>query len=358
MPDLSDIAEVLRQYQDIRAVNNTDSPGQARFHDLSTSQNSWTPKTGLPQSVTPIETGFSGALVWRVDKFALRRWHSGMSYYRLIGIHQLLSSIHASGLTQIPKPIVNQSGESIICDAQNCLWQLEPWMPGQASFLEDSNERRRRTAFQTLARWHQAASQFARTSQGHFGFSEQTCEAIRIRHEMIKSHVSWLGQIEAGLARDSHERFQQLGNQIVNSFRRLHARIAADLYAARTLTVPTFPVIRDLWHDHLLFEADELTGLIDFGAVRPESAACDLSRLCGSLFADNQNEFTKAIDDYQSVRQLTLDELKLIKPLDHSGVLLSGMTWLERRYVKPQPIKNIDGVCDRLSKNVDRLNGL
>ena len=312
-----------------------------------------------PPNIRPIETGFSDACVWQVGGFALRRWPADASLERLRGVHQLLRQIHDAGVAQVPRPVASRTGESIIRDSHNRLWQLEPWMPGEATFQENSNAVRRRVAFETLARWHNESCRFAqnqnRASTSAFGYTEQTCPTIQARIELLHSHGSMLSQFEEGLGQERHDRFRKLGHEVVAAFRRLQATIARDLSSVSALAVPTFPVIRDLWHDHLLFTGDDLTGLVDFGAVRPESVACDLSRLLGSLFADNQAERLNSLDDYQNVRRLTTNELRLIAPLDRSGLVLSGTTWLERRYVQRQPFKNIDRVCNRLDAIADRL---
>jgi homoserine kinase type II len=328
MPTANDIGQVLRRYPFELDSNN----------------------------IEPIETGFSEAHVWRVDGFALRCWHAAMNADRLRHIHRLLCHISEAGITQVPKPLSSRSGDSVVVDSKNQLWQLEPWMPGVASFLENPTESRRRSVFQTLGRWHNESSRFGH-AQSHklFGYTNQPCETLRLRSQMIKSQAESLAQIESGLANESDSRFRQLGGQIANAFRRLHRQIADELHTVAFLDVPVFPVMRDLWHDHLLFEGDQLTGLIDFGAVRSESVACDLSRLLGSLFGDNQEQRTKSLDDYQSIRALTSNELRLIEPLDRSGTLLSCMTWLERRYFHPHRIKSLDRVCDRLVPLVERL---
>lgn len=367
MPERNSILEVLSRFEiDVdRASGLLLSSEQRRpkpnvFVETSAGEQAIDHATSsVPPNIRPIETGFSDACVWQVGGFALRRWPADASLEWLRGVHQLLSQILDAGVAQVPKPVSSRTGETIIRDIHNRLWQLEPWMPGEATFRNDPNAVRRRVTFETLARWHNESCRFAqnenRASTSEFGYAEQTCPTIQARSELLQSHGSMLRQFEEGLGQERHDRFRQLGHEIVAAFRRLQATIARDLNSVSSLAVRTFPAIRDLWHDHLLFTGDDLTGLIDFGAVRPESVACDLSRLIGSLFADNQVERLNSLDDYQNVRRLTTNELRLIAPLDRSGLLLSGTTWLERRYVQRQPFKNIDRVCDRLEAIADRL---
>jgi Ser/Thr protein kinase RdoA (MazF antagonist) len=102
--------------------------------------------------------------------------------------------------------------------------------------------------------------------------------------------------------------------------------------------VPLQPCLRDVWHDHVLFQGDTVTGLIDPSAARTDTVAADISRLAGSLIADDRRAWDLALDAYQGARPLSAAESALVGVLDRSGVLLSGMAWLERADLwRPQP---------------------
>ena len=45
--------------------------------------------------------------------------------------------------------------------------------------------------------------------------------------------------------------------------------------------VPFNLCIGDVWHDHILFEGDAVTGMIDFAAAKVDHVAADLARLLG-----------------------------------------------------------------------------
>jgi Ser/Thr protein kinase RdoA (MazF antagonist) len=104
----------------------------------------------------------------------------------------------------------------------------------------------------------------------------------------------------------------------------------------------------------VLFQDDEVSGLIDPSAARTDTVAADISRLAGSLIADDRLAWGRAIDAYQSVRQLSEEEAALVGILDRSGVLLSGMAWLERRYLEGVPFTG--RALERLQRIAARLS--
>jgi Ser/Thr protein kinase RdoA (MazF antagonist) len=104
----------------------------------------------------------------------------------------------------------------------------------------------------------------------------------------------------------------------------------------------------------VLFEEDQVSGLIDPSAARTDTVAADHSRLAGSLIADDRLAWGRAIDAYQSVRPLSEEEAALVAILDRSGVLLSGMAWLERRYFEDIPFT--ERAMERLLRIAARLS--
>jgi Ser/Thr protein kinase RdoA (MazF antagonist) len=117
-------------------------------------------------------------------------------------------------------------------------------------------------------------------------------------------------------------------------------------------------VLRDIWHDHVLFTNDKVTGIIDPSACRMESVACDLSRLIGSLVGDDVRLRHQAFEEYERHRTLTTGERALATVFDRTGVLLSGWTWLEWIYVERRPFHDRQAVTRRLTQVVERMEQL
>ena len=315
--------------------------------------------------VDSVSGGFSGAGVFKVETvkagYCLRRWPVGQAAAaRVLAIHQLLELAQERGVTFVPVPLTSDSGTTLPVVSE-AFWQLEPWMPGVADFLFESSDERLASAMTQLARLHNAVCDWVPTGgvgQWFQPVSIKACPTITNRIRMIDSYASSIADLEAALARESDARFRDAGVRIALLFRSAHSGVQRELAAVEGLQVPLQPCIRDLWHDHLLFQGDELSGIVDFGAMATDSVCCDLSRLLGSLFGDDSAAWQRGIRHYESVRTLTESEHRLLRPLDRSSVLLSGMTWLKRRYVLRNTPDDLSRVCDRLDAILVRLSSL
>ena len=118
---------------------------------------------------------------------------------------------------------------------------------------------------------------------------------------------------------------------------------------------PVHPCIRDIWHDHVLFHQDQVTGIVDFGALRVDHAAVDIARLLGSLVVDDRKSWRYGLAAYQQIRGLTPQELQLVEVADESNMLLSGMNWLRWIYVegrqftaRPVILQRLEGILARM----------
>ncbi|MGZ0171881.1 MAG: phosphotransferase enzyme family protein [Planctomycetales bacterium] len=315
--------------------------------------------------VEPASGGFSGASVFKVENadtnYCLRRWPVGQtSSTRMLAIHHLLSLAHDCGVAVVPAPLKSDAGITLT-EVDGEFWQLEPWMPGGADFAKAPSDEKLKSAMTQLARFHNAVCDWVpptETQQWFQPASSRPCPTIGQRLRMIESYVASVSDFDAALTKESDTRFRDVGSQIAILFRTAHLKVRHELAAVAELPAPLQPCIRDLWQDHLLFQDDKLTGVVDFGAMATESVSCDLSRLLGSLFGDDFAAWQRGLRNYEAVRPMTEAEHRLLRPLDRSSVLLSGMTWLKRRYVLRNTPDDLSRVCDRLDSIVGRLTTL
>ena len=213
-----------------------------------------------------------------------------------------------------------------------------------------------------LARWHLAASRYVSLKDaaewfGRHGSAESPTVAERLSI-LGSAEEGKVGLIRSCLAAEKEDSIRNLASEILDLYRRGRDRMIADLRGVRSLSVSLQPVLRDVWHDHLLFTGDKVTGLIDPSACRADSVACDLSRLIGSLAGDDVRERGFALEEYERIRPLSSNERVLVQVFDRSGVLLSGWTWLEWLYLERRPFPDVSRVIVRLTEILTRMRRL
>ncbi|HET6324642.1 MAG TPA: phosphotransferase [Planctomycetaceae bacterium] len=294
----------------------------------------------------------------------LRGWPQGIaSDSKILSLHKFLAYVRSRGIAYIADPLASDEGRTLVRAADR-YWQLEPWLPGSADFWSRPSDVRLAAAFEALARLHQVARDFRPVDgqSSHLGpAGPAVAPAVVDRLELINGWTpSRLGQLWEWLRRapGGREPTVAVARRILAAFERCAPRVARELHDATREPVPLQPCLRDVWHDHVLFDGDAVTGLIDPAAARTDTVATDLSRLAGSLIADDRRAWDIALDAYRSVRPLSPAEARHVGVLDRSGVLLSGMSWLERPQIFEQPTEFQSRVLERLERIATRAEAL
>jgi Ser/Thr protein kinase RdoA (MazF antagonist) len=312
----------------------------------------------LGSIIVPLKSGlgFSGADLWRVDAhdglFCLRRWPSEHpTEERLQFIHCVLRHVYDHGVTEIAVPIANFDGKSTTCEADH-LWELNPWMPGVADYHQSPSPIKLTAAMRLLARFHIATSSF--------GSLQITApNGLVSRYQQLSRLLEGgFGDLKKVVRRTAWPDLFGIAQQILHLFSQVATRISHLLERSTTNPVPIQPCIRDIWHDHVLFTGDRVTGLIDFGALRNDHVASDLSRLMGSLVRDDAAGWEMAMAAYQELRPLSPIEQNLVHVYDQSAILLSAVNWLHWLYVEGRQFDNPQAVRQRLVEIVGRLANL
>jgi Ser/Thr protein kinase RdoA (MazF antagonist) len=310
--------------------------------------------------------GFSGAMIVRVETeigdYCLRGWPTdSLPRKRILGLHRLLSSLFQQGVTQTAVPVSSESGSTLVVE-QDRFWQLEPWMPGIADFHDNPGDVRLSETMACLARWHRAALLFSPQQEEREWFfckSNAQSPAVIERLEMIRAWTREKCQrLKQVMSRSGDSPFRELAEEIVKSFGRLAPSLIGQMESALQMPFELQPCLRDIWHDHVLFSDNEVTGLIDASACRGENVAADLSRLLGSFVGDDRSGWDFALKEYARHRAFSVDEEGLVVVLDRSGVLLSGMTWLDRHFLQGERFGDESAVLERLETNLKRLEFL
>ena len=213
--------------------------------------------------------GYSGARFWKIRDdhatWCLRRWPAEVASQkpRLAWIHHQLASAFAKGLVEVPVPVLANNRETIV-EFDNQLWQLEPWMPGRANFHDTPSLTKLIAAVQCLARFHRAVPAQPSLPVPSPGLRQRV---QRLGELFQNGQVTDLFlQIESASQkfRCPSSGFSEVALRICMQFRRLAEQGTDQLNRACQVPVETQAVIADIWHDHVLFEAERVSGLIDF----------------------------------------------------------------------------------------------
>ncbi|MEK6238575.1 MAG: phosphotransferase, partial [Planctomycetales bacterium] len=264
-------------------------------------------------------------------------------------------------LAWIPVPVKTIRGAGFV-EHGDRFWELTPWLPGKADFHAAPNSERLREALRTLARFHEATRDFQ-----HDLPAVTPAPGIQQRIDRLESlRDGGLGRIRKALqhSRSSDPMSEPMSDPIAEPagrllelFPRAAEEVRRTLLACQ-LPVPMQPCIRDVWHDHILFSGNEVTGLVDFGAMRIETVAGDVARLLGSLVRDDPDGWKTGLAAYQETRPLSSEELSLVAAFDRSAILMSGFSWLTWIYEERREFENLHVARSRLEENIQRLTNL
>jgi Ser/Thr protein kinase RdoA (MazF antagonist) len=299
--------------------------------------------------------GFSGAQFWRLETprgpLCLRRWPQEYPPTdQLEFIQAVLWHVDQEGFRLVPVPLETMRHAGYVRSAGH-LWELSPWLPGTADYLTSPSATKLSAAMQALARFHVAAASFPLPDVRGLA-----SPGIRERCERLRAATpTRLAQLSDGLRNFAWPELSAAGQRLLDLFPLMANRVDAALAQAAGVRVDLQPCIRDPRHDHILYLKESVSGLIDFGALRPESVSGDVARLLGSLVDDSPEGWQQGLAAYQSLRPLSADELLLVQAFDQGNVLLAGINWLSWLVEEGRTFDDRPGVIARLQHYGRRL---
>lgn len=309
------------------------------------------------ESLRPANS-FSGAALWRVTSpkgnLCLRRWPAEHpTPEQLQFVQAVLWHVDQEGFHQIPLPLETRHHHGFIRHAGH-LWELTPWLAGEPDYRERPNPQKLHNAMAALAHFHQAAGSFPLAETGPIG-SPGIAERLQRLRALVGGR---LAELKQAIAADQWPELAARAVRLVDMAEATSRKILLTLESVTRHDVVLQPCIRDVWHAHVLFVGDAVSGIVDFGSMRPENVAADVARLLGSLAIDNPDDWTRGLSAYQSVRQLSADELSLVAAFDRSTVLMGGLQWLEWTYLEGRQFDNRFAVLARVDEFLGRLQRL
>jgi Ser/Thr protein kinase RdoA (MazF antagonist) len=300
--------------------------------------------------------GMSGAQFWRLatprGELALRRWPpEHPTPERLRFIHAVLAHAAIRGISVLPVPFTTRDGQSFVEHAAH-LWELAPWMPGIADYEYAPSDKKLRAAMTALAEIHVALTSFPLAATQRVAGAPRSVTNRLTR--LSELHDRGLNQLSHAIIDHHWPALAPLARQFLNLLPTRVPQAIAQLEPLAETKLPVQPCLRDIWHDHVLFTGDAVTGIVDFGATDIDSPACDIARLLGSLAGDDANAWQKGLATYSAVRQLSVHELHAVTALDLSGTLLAGCNWIRWIYIEGRKFENPTQVMSRFRTIVAR----
>lgn len=305
--------------------------------------------------------GFSGADVWRVATSAgpccLKRWPTeSPGVERIRWVHTLLRHAHSTGCRFVPLPLRTEAGATVV-ELSGRYWELTNWLDGRADDAPLLSEVRLTSAARAVA-------------QFHVSLSSEPWAAVA--PAVSPGVVDRLERLDRGLADGFHDvrtavmTFDWIGlaarrDEYLGLFGRAATLVRPQLAEAATRTLRLQPCIRDLRREHLLFSADSLTGVVDYGAVQMDHPAIDTARLLGECAGDDELRRHVALASYRTaVGQRFSDaaDTTLVAAFDRSNVLLSPGNWLRWILVERREFVDRAAVLRRFDVLMARLRRL
>lgn len=333
------------------------------------------PQDCRPQSVRFLggAGGFSGAEFWLLQTaqglLGLRRWprQAGAAKSqsdwpeRLRFMHAVLGEVFRRGAPPVAAPLRTRTGETFFEHAGR-LWELTPWLPGQADYFPQRKPEKLRAALAALAEFHLAAANVNPPPNSCRSLSRRRQQIRALQNgglEAIARAVEAAAKAEPGAGSDLCGEIVRPARRLLTAYAQAEEPVARQLASAERLTeIRLQACIRDIWHDHVLFQGERVSGLVDFGAMRVENVSCDIARLLGSMAGDNAADWQIGLSAYESLRPLAPQERQLVGVFDRSTTLLAGVNWLEWLFVERRRFADLPFIAARLETILGRLEYL
>ena len=293
--------------------------------------------------------GLSGSELWRVESASgplmVRAWPtSGPEPSTLSRIHRWLSQ--ASRLNILPIPLPNRIRTTWV-EVQGRLWELTPFLPGEADLGRPPTDAHLASMFRTLAAFHNELG--SETIQG------PSPGLVARRDEVRRLIGGEFDRFQTALERWLDDPLAKLASSWLGQARRIGPRLVAPLAQAAVRSLTLQPCIRDVRPDHFLFEGDILTGLVDFGAMGIDTVATDLARLLGETVGRAEGLRRIAFEAYETSRPITEVESALLDNFEAANALLGGARWVRRHFIDHRRSLDPDAVARGLSRALARL---
>ena len=293
--------------------------------------------------------GLSGTRLWRYPSIsgplAIRLWPSEEKVRsRLERVHVWLDRL--KGLAYIPAPIPDRDGRTLRTYHER-FWQVEPWKPGVADLGRPPSLTHLRESFRALAKVHARLD-----SESIHGPSPGL---VRRLAEIRALRAGGLDLLAAAIRGEASEAIREQAGRWIGLARRLAGGIEARVVGSAGRATRLQPCLRDARPDHFLWSGNELTGLVDFGAMDIESPAADLARLLAGWVVEDRGLRSEAQRAYEGAGRAVKNWVELIEAFEASSALLGGERWVRWLVLEGRRFDDPDAARAAFRRAIDRL---
>jgi Ser/Thr protein kinase RdoA (MazF antagonist) len=333
--------------------------GRETYHPVCEEALSLYPFTCHPRSIRPLETPYESdgsgirAELWRVETVTgpmlLKRWPAEQpTAEHLEFVHAVLWHAANEGFDRLATPVIASDGRGFVF-VKDHLWQLEPWMYGQPDFADAPSEDKLAGALMALAEFHNSVAGFP-IAQSPLAISSEAQERLAQLRRIIASDFEKI--VEETLSRSMPAPIKEASHRILRAAPPLFGNLMTLLTRSARLVGPVQPCLRSVRAQHIFYEEDYVTGLVDFVSLGVDSPALDVARLLGEMAGDDPQLWNLGLNAYQLYRDLSDAERYLIVAFDRVRVLSLSLRRLQHPHLEA---KTLEVTADRLEAIADSL---
>lgn len=269
----------------------------------------------VPFTLLSINRGLSDSVVYKVSSsdgvFALKSYNP-FAFSSLQNAHAFLDQIRKNKFVLFPLIVRHKENGTVVYHDGFC-WDLSFWVPGNIPDYSISNLVQ---CVNKLAQFHIAVG----FQQSGFGIMPaMECREIEINSFSISAiNFSAIG-------------FLPLFNLI--ELLKWTKQEVGSLLGSPNLSAKIQCCWGDARRENILFNGSEITGFIDYCAMRKDCREVDVSRMISSFAGDDYLMWTKALNAYSESSPINY---LVCRKLDILGTIVSLYRWLEW-FQKPMP---------------------
>ena len=288
---------------------------------------------GFPFSLVSSNRGLSESVVYKVSSsngvFALKSYNQS-SLSSLQNAHALLDQTRVKKFVLFPLIIRNKENATVVYH-DGFYWDLSSWVPGN---IPDYSISSLVQCINKLAQFHIAVG----SEQSGFGIMPAIeCREIEINSFSFSSiNFSAIG-------------FLPLFN-LVELLKWIRQEVGS-------LISSPYPIakIQNCWGDarreNILFVGNEISGFIDYCAMRKDCREVDVSRMISSFAGDDHLMWTNALNAYSEISEINY---LVCRKLDILGTIVSLYRWL-KWFEKPMPDVMVNPAIQRCTEIFRRI---